>query len=46
MLVQKEAVNGMGKLKNEVAASKPVVNQKNAKAGYQPLRNEGQAGVG
>jgi|TARA_B110000305_G_scaffold170378_1_gene188304 hypothetical protein len=39
MLVQKEAVNGMGKLKNE-AASQPV---KNAKPGYQPLRNEGQA---
>ena len=42
MLVQKEAVNGMGKLKDE-AASQPV---KNAKPGYQPLRNEGQAGVG
>jgi hypothetical protein len=41
MLVQKEAVNGMGKLKNEAAiASQPV---KNAKPGYQPLRNEGQA---
>lgn len=42
MLVQKEAVNGMGKLKNE-AASQPV---KNAKPGYQPLRNEGPAEQG
>ena len=40
LLVQKEAVNGMGKLKDE-AASQPV---KNAKPGYQPLRNDGQAG--